>query len=211
MTRAAGNATSNSTARPRREKSSIAAKTRIERPSVNASLRKSIDQQSLSRSAAGTILPVGSRGLIAALAPHGQLMLLVDPIDPLVVHSETVTTEQDREALVTEARSLRCMLQEPQLKSGNLLLLTLSTLSGPVLPRKLACATLAELEAILKMGDDSALARGAHHFFPSTDFRARLSRDRSATICFSSRFCSSSSFRRLASLTSIPPNFERQP
>ena len=47
------------------------------------------------------------------------------------------------------------------------------------------------------------------NFFPSTSFSIRLSSMRSPTSRFNSAFSRSSARRRLASATSIPPNWRR--
>src|SRR5690606_26392238 len=52
--------------------------------------------------------------------------------------------------------------------------------------------------------------RGLHHFFEFTSLRIWMSRAWSATKRLSRRFSSSSSFSRLASESSMPPNFDFQ-
>ncbi|MEY9389581.1 hypothetical protein ABIF65_007821 [Bradyrhizobium japonicum] len=62
-------------------------------------------------------------------------------------------------------------------------------------------------ERASEMGDSFPLGRGRHHFFPTRSFKAALSSMASAKRRFSRVFSSSRVFSRLASDTSIPPNF----
>src|SRR6202011_4568039 len=62
-------------------------------------------------------------------------------------------------------------------------------------------------ECSSQMGDSFPLGRGRHHFFPKRSFNAALSSMASASNRFSRVFSSASVFSRLASETSIPPNF----
>jgi hypothetical protein len=62
-------------------------------------------------------------------------------------------------------------------------------------------------ECLPEMRDSFPLARGRHHFFPKRSFNAALSSMASASNRLSRVFSSSSVFSRLASETSIPPNF----
>src|SRR5262249_51928699 len=76
--------------------------------------------------------------------------------------------------------------------------------------RQAACPPLAHLEVLLEVAGHVATSRRAHHSFPKADFSARMSRLRSATICFSLRFSSSRCRSRFASLISMPPYFAFQ-
>ena len=86
----------------------------------------------------------------------------------------------------------------------------LVALHGSVLPRESTGLSFTDREVFLEVIHDFAFGCGAYHFFESADFKARQSSESSATIALSLRFSSSSSRKRLASLTSMPPNFERQ-
>lgn len=65
--------------------------------------------------------------------------------------------------------------------------------------------SLGNRELLLQVRGRRTLRRRAHQFFDATCFSIWLSRDRSATNCFSRRFSSSSSESRFASSDFIPP------
>src|SRR5882672_5944977 len=180
------------------------------RPSASASETRSM-LQSLVRPGRRVEVqaPRGSDALADATA-HGEPLRSVDAVDELVVDGPALPLEQFVQHPIAVARPVAGELAEVL---AQLRILDRHALVAAGRTRQLddaACAALAHLEVRLEKTRSLAACGGGYHFFAFTAFSICTSRVRSATMCFSRRFSSSSAFSLRASLTSIPPYLLRQ-
>ena len=120
--------------------------------------------------------------LAAAAAAHGQLLLAIDPLDPLAVYGVAFSPQQDVQPSVAEAspflRQRRETLpQRPVVRSAALV-----PQARPVATDHPARPTLAHLVGRLQIGRSLPMRGGRHHFFPRRSFSATLSSMASASI-----------------------------
>src|SRR6267378_3237098 len=156
------------------------------------------------------LLAPGRGDALADAAPHDEPLLAVEAVDQLVIDGPALAPELLVQHPVAVARSLRRQLAEVLAQ-----LRVLHPLAA--VPTGRACqlddaagAPLADTEVRLEKTRSLAACGGRHHFFALIAFSIWLSRVRSATMCFSRRFSSSSPFSLRASLTSMPPYLLRQ-
>jgi hypothetical protein len=149
--------------------------------------------------------PTTSGDTLALSTPHGKPLLAVEPIDPLVIHPSSFSPQQYVQASIPEARLSLCQFSKTSPQIGRILALRLVAQARSAHPDRSAGSSLAHREDFLQHTHELVPGRGRHHFFETTAFSAWLSSVRSATICFSLRFSSSSIFSRRASFTSRPP------
>ncbi|NIQ87293.1 MAG: AAA family ATPase [Acidobacteria bacterium] len=170
----------------------------IERPPLVGTVR---DGQRFSRC---------RRDALAALPPHRQALLPVDPVHPLAVHPVTFSPQEDVNPPVAVAGPLL----GPVVNPGPKLVLSLTTRDvregRPADPSQSTRSPTTQPEGLDEEAHQASPAPGLHHFFPKAAFSAWRSRLWSATSCFRHRFSSSSCRSLLASLTSMPLYFDFQ-
>src|ERR1051325_3682638 len=103
---------------------------------------------------------------------------------------------------------LSCQRDQFLPQRGVRIRLRLVSITTTIHLQQLAGPALAHMALLHRQRHILPLAYKLQPFFRITTLSASLSRLRSATICFSRRFSSSSSRSRRASLTSIPPYFD---
>src|SRR5712664_3138030 len=141
---------------------------------------------------------------------HDEPLLAVEAVDQLVVDGPALAPQLLVQHPVAVARPLG---SEPAEVLSQLRVLHPLAAVPARRARQLddaAGAAFADTEVRLEKTRSLAACGGGHHFFAFTAFSIWLSRVRSATMCFSRRFSSSSALSLRASLTSIPPYLLRQ-
>src|SRR5947208_4924238 len=133
------------------------------------------------------------------------MLFTVNPINALRTRRKPTPLQQHAEPPVTISRTLSS--QRDQLVPQHRVVVgsRLISIAGTIHAHELASLAL----AVAILGNHQRHILPATYklqpFFRITAFSASRSRLRSATMCFSRRFSSSSSFNRRASLTSRPP------
>ncbi len=146
----------------------------------------------------------------AAATADRKAFLAIEALRLLPVHDVPFAAQQYVQPPVAETALLARQFAQPQAQ------IVIRRSAGSVadhLPVGLDDVTrppLAHLVGIGERGDSFALGGGRHHFFERRSFSATLSSMASAKSRFSLAFSSSSALSRLASDTSIPPNFAFQ-
>src|SRR5579863_2583230 len=145
--------------------------------------------------------------LLATLPPsESQPLFFVDPLDFLVVHFPAFALEHHVNPRAAEASALLGDHPHPSLQFIIVLADGSVLKARPSKAHQQAGTALTEPKAADGVRRGSSLRFGLYQFFELMSLSARTSSVRSATICLSLWFSASSSFRRRASLTVIPPN-----
>ena len=180
---------------------------RRRRPSRNWSDAKSTDQRRLG--AWGTI--IGARvpmaRLAAAPAAYRKPLFPVEPEELLVVDPIALPLEQNMQASIAEATAHLGDCPHALAQGGILRPACLVSYGHAAAADGFTRPPFAHPVGTHEMCNSFPLGRGRHHFFPNRSFSAALSSIASAKRRFSRVFSSSSVLSRLASETSIPPNF----
>src|SRR6266850_1300233 len=193
-TRSPPSEVSTSIATHSRLKSSMMLRVRKTRPSASASETKSMLQR--------------WSGLVGASSCC--LLLAVEAVDQLVVDRPALAPQLLVQHPIAVARPLSSELAELRAQLRVLHPLAAVPAGRARQLDDAAGAALTDTEVRLEVTRSLAACGGRHHFFAFTAFSICTSSVRSATMCFSRRFSSSSAFSLRASLTSIPPYLLRQ-
>src|SRR5579859_487080 len=136
---------------------------------------------------------------------HLQPQLLRDPMHSAVPHGDAFALQQCCQTPIAKAGTLCCQLRNALGQGILRLRFRFVPLCGSRLSYQPAGAAFAGPMRLPHMRNRRSLVLRAYHFFPTRSFNIVMSNACSATMRFSFEFSSSSCFRRLASLTSIPP------
>ncbi len=124
-----------------------------------------------------------------------------------MVHRVTFAFEQDVKAPVAEAPALLGKFGHPPPKSQIIRTRGFVSNGHAAAADGFTRPPFAHPMRGHKVCDSFSLGSGRYHFFPNRSFKATLSSMASASMRLSLVFSSSHAFRRLASDTSMPPNF----
>jgi hypothetical protein len=137
--------------------------------------------------------------------PQIQAFLAIEPTYALVVHGQSLPSQNDMNPAITEANPRRSDLPNAVSKKSLIVAFRPVPMCRPIEPRNRATATLADPISLLQSSDQLAATIRLQSFERTTSCSMTLSRLRSANSCFSLRFSSSSCFSRRTSATPMPP------
>jgi len=138
---------------------------------------------------------------------QGQSFLLVEPVNTLMVNAPPFPDKQDMNAQISPAHSNSSYFPYSPAQRQLLIADGLIPVQRPVNLKHRAGASLADAVAVLQVPDELPLSGGLYSIFERTSWIMILSRERSATICLSLRFSSSSCRSRRSSDGLRPPYF----
>ena len=139
-----------------------------------------------------------------------QAFLGINTLSPLVVLDDAFAAQHAMKHLAAQATVFDGQLLQSCLEHFVIGRSRLVAHPCPADACQLAGPSLADPEGSHQVHGDRLAARRRYHFFDSTSFMASTSNSLSAKSRLSLLFSDSSSFRRLASLTSRPANLLRQ-
>src|SRR5512133_4286307 len=138
-------------------------------------------------------------------SPNCQVLFPVNPVQALMIHLVPAPFQQRSQAPIAEARLLPRQFDQVLAQLRVILRPWFISITAAIHRQQLASPALTEAVFGNHESHILPLTYKLQPFFRMTPFRASRSRLRSATSCFRRRFSSSSSFKRRASFTSIPP------